>query len=83
MNVVMLDSGEFVEVQGTAEANTYSREQLNLMLDMAEQGINSHIYSQKERKNSISTLCFHFLSVQCNRLNRYKHKRFYTGLDPV
>ena len=48
MNVVMLDSGEFVEVQGAAEGRTYSRVQLNTMLDLAELGINSHIKSQKK-----------------------------------
>lgn len=47
MNVVMLESGEFVEVQGTAEGKTYSREQLNVMLDLADQGIRSHIAAQK------------------------------------
>ena len=48
MNVVMLSSGKLVEVQGTAEGRTYSRQQLNIMLDLAEQGILSHIDSQKE-----------------------------------
>ena len=48
MNVVMLSSGEFVEVQGTAEGKTYSRQQLNIMLDLAEQGIRSNIVSQQE-----------------------------------
>jgi ribonuclease PH len=48
MNVVMLASGEFVEVQGTAEGKTYSRDQLNLMLDLAEKGIRSHIAAQNE-----------------------------------
>ena len=48
MNVVMLSSGKLVEVQGTAEGKTYSRQQLNIMLDLAEQGIRSHIDSQKK-----------------------------------
>ena len=48
MNIVMLDSGEFVEVQATAEGKTYSREQLDLMLDLAVQGIRSHIAVQKK-----------------------------------
>ena len=48
MNVVMLESGEFVEVQATAEGKTYSREQLDLMLDLAVQGIRSHIAAQKK-----------------------------------
>jgi ribonuclease PH len=48
MNIVMLESGEFVEVQATAEGKTYSREQLDLMLDLAVQGIRSHIAVQKK-----------------------------------
>ena len=48
MNVVMLSSGKLVEVQGTAEGKTYSRQQLNIMLDLAEQGILSQIDSQKK-----------------------------------
>lgn len=48
MNVVMLESGEFVEIQGTAEGKTYNRFQLNSMLDLAEQGIQSHINAQKK-----------------------------------
>ena len=47
MNIVMLDCGEFVEVQGTAEGKTYSRDQLNSMLDLAGEGIRSHIVAQK------------------------------------
>ena len=38
MNVVMTSNGEFVEVQGTGEESTYSREQLNSLLAMAEKG---------------------------------------------
>lgn len=38
MNVIMTSDGEFVEVQGTGEESTYTREQLNLLLDMAEKG---------------------------------------------
>ena len=38
MNIVMTSNGEFVEVQGTGEESTYSREQLNSLLDMAEKG---------------------------------------------
>ncbi|RDH81747.1 MAG: ribonuclease PH [endosymbiont of Seepiophila jonesi] len=39
MNVVMNDKGGFIEVQGTAEGDAYSRDQLNAMLDLADQGI--------------------------------------------
>jgi len=39
MNVVMTASGGLVEVQGTAEGKTFSREELNSMLDLAAGGI--------------------------------------------
>ena len=35
MNVVMTDSGRFVEVQGTAERNPYSREELDDLVELA------------------------------------------------
>ncbi len=37
MNVVMAESGSLIEVQGTAEAGTFSRAELNAMLELAEQ----------------------------------------------
>ena len=39
MNVVMLASGGLVETQATAEKESYSRSELNGMLDLAEAGI--------------------------------------------
>lgn len=39
MNVIMTDTGGYVEVQGTAEGETFQREQLNAMLALAEKGI--------------------------------------------
>jgi len=38
MNVVMTSNGEFVEVQGTGEESTYTRKQLEALLNMAEKG---------------------------------------------
>ena len=46
MNVVMLDNGDYVEVQGTAEGQTVPRNQLNQLLDYAEKGIRSHLQNQ-------------------------------------
>ena len=40
LNVIMNDRGEFVEVQGTGEEATYTRAELNTLLDLAEKGIN-------------------------------------------
>ena len=38
MNVVVTGSGKFVEVQGTAEAAPFDREELNALLDLALKG---------------------------------------------
>lgn len=39
MNVVMTESGKFLEVQGTAEGMSFSREELDTMLELASTGI--------------------------------------------
>lgn len=48
MNVVMTGNGEFVELQGTGEEATFSRSQLNDLLDLAEKGIKELIELQKD-----------------------------------
>jgi len=47
MNVVMTGNGRFVEVQGTAEGVPFSRDMLNMLIDLAEEGINNLITIQK------------------------------------
>lgn len=39
MNIVMTGSGQFIEVQGTAEGVTFSRQEMGQLLDLAEKGI--------------------------------------------
>ena len=39
MNIVMNDAGGFIEVQGTAEAQAFSADELNAMLELARTGI--------------------------------------------
>ena len=39
MNVVMTESGKFIEVQGTAEGQAFSRQELDALLGLAESGI--------------------------------------------
>jgi ribonuclease PH len=48
MNVVMTESGRFVEIQGTAEGQAFSREETNALLDLASAGIAQLITAQKE-----------------------------------
>ena len=39
VNIVMTESGKFVEIQGTAEGDPFSREQLNALLECAEKAM--------------------------------------------
>ncbi|MFW6109500.1 MAG: ribonuclease PH [archaeon] len=48
MNIVMTESGRLVEVQGTAEEQAFTRDQLNQMLDLAEKGIEEIVVAQKK-----------------------------------
>jgi len=47
MNVVMTGSGEFVEIQGTAETKPFNRRLLQELLDLAKAGIKEIIAVQK------------------------------------
>ncbi len=47
MNVVMTGQGDFVEIQGTAEGKTYSRQDLDELLRLAQKGIEELIALQK------------------------------------
>ncbi len=46
MNVVMTGQGGLIEVQGTAEGATFSRRELNALLDLAEAGIRQLVQAQ-------------------------------------
>jgi len=54
MNIVMTSKGEFVEVQGTAEGELFSRKQLNELLDLAAKGIKEINKAQKKAIGSIA-----------------------------
>ena len=47
MNLVMTGAGEFVEVQGTGEGRSYTRMEMNTLLDLGESGIRQLIDHQK------------------------------------
>lgn len=48
MNVVMLGSGHFVEVQGTAEGHPFTREEMDELLELAKNGIAQLVGMQRE-----------------------------------
>ena len=47
MNVVMTGNGGFVEVQGTAEGEAFTQEQMNSMLALANKGIQELVNAQR------------------------------------
>ena len=47
MNVVMTGSGGIVEIQGTAEGEPFTRQQMNALTDLAEAGIRQLIAAQQ------------------------------------
>ena len=47
MNIVMTDSGQFVEIQGTAEKQPFDRARMDELLALAEKGIKNLISKQK------------------------------------
>lgn len=51
MNVVMTDTGKMIEVQGTAEGEPFSMDEMNAMLDLARHAIRELNDIQKEALN--------------------------------
>ncbi|HEX8638029.1 MAG TPA: ribonuclease PH [Pyrinomonadaceae bacterium] len=52
MNIVCTGAGKFIEIQGTAEREPFTREQMNEMLALAETGINQLFTIQRNALNS-------------------------------
>jgi ribonuclease PH len=48
MNVICTGDGRFIEVQGTAERQPYTREQMDKLLDLATKGIENLVGIQRE-----------------------------------
>jgi ribonuclease PH len=48
MNIVMTAQGKFVEIQGTAEGEPFSKDEMNNIILLAEQGIAKIIHIQKD-----------------------------------
>jgi ribonuclease PH len=47
MNVVMTDGGKLIEIQGTAEGEPFTRDQMNLLLDLAAAGLQQLFAAQR------------------------------------
>lgn len=56
MNLVMTGSGRFVEIQGTGEEATFSRDELNQLLNLGEKGIAELIALQKNALGEAASL---------------------------
>jgi ribonuclease PH len=55
MNVVMDETGRFIEVQGTAEGAPFDRQQMQAMLDLADEGIRQIIAAQRAALGEATT----------------------------
>ena len=51
MNIVCTAAGKFIEIQGTAEREPFTREQMNEMLALAEKGIGELFAVQRNALN--------------------------------
>lgn len=56
MNIVMDDKFNIIEIQGTAEGSTFSRNELNIFLDLAEKGIKEIFDTEKDILNRSTTI---------------------------
>ncbi|MED3725525.1 ribonuclease PH [Priestia filamentosa] len=56
MNIVMTSKGQFVELQGTGEEATFSKDQFDEMLELASKGISDLVAVQKEALSEFSHL---------------------------
>lgn len=56
MNIIMTGAKEFVEIQGTGEEATFSFDQLNQMIKLAEKGIEEIFAIQKEALGDLADL---------------------------
>ncbi|MCP3429621.1 ribonuclease PH [Opacimonas viscosa] len=54
MNVVMTETGQFIEVQGTAEGEPFSMEEMMTMLELAKQGL-YEVFTQQQLALNAST----------------------------
>lgn len=48
MNVVMVGKGKFIEIQGTAEGKTFTKSEMDHLLDLAKNGIKDLVAIQKK-----------------------------------
>jgi ribonuclease PH len=48
MNIVMTESGKFVEIQGTGEGAAFTKAEANALIALAERGIVTLIAKQRE-----------------------------------
>jgi ribonuclease PH len=52
MNIVSTGTGKFIEIQGTAEQEPFSRDEMDAMLELAEKGVNELFMIQRNALNS-------------------------------
>jgi ribonuclease PH len=69
MNIVMTDKGEFVELQGTGEENTFTKKQLNELLELGQKGNSQLIQFQKEVLGEVGELVGKKVNIEGDHIN--------------
>ena len=69
MNIVMTDKGEFVELQGTGEENTFTKKQLNELLELGQKGNSQLIQFQKEVLGEVGELVGKKVNAEGDHIN--------------
>lgn len=57
MNIIMTGDGKFIEIQGTAEKEPFSKEDMNKLLALAKEGVDDLIAAQKKVLKGITGKC--------------------------
>ncbi|MDD3905839.1 MAG: ribonuclease PH [Candidatus Omnitrophica bacterium] len=57
MNIIMTGDGKFIEIQGTAEKEPFSKEDMNKLLALAKEGVDDLIAAQKKVLKGIIGKC--------------------------
>jgi len=56
MNIIMTGSGKFIEIQGTAERNPFSKNQLEELFDLGKKGIKELVSIQRKELGDLELL---------------------------